>query len=64
MECSGSHLNTFLVVALTTMIEGDAHRYQVFICCAGLLLLSGLVSVYILGEGRTADPSCEVAEML
>jgi hypothetical protein len=46
------------------MIEGDAHRYQVFICCAGLLLLSGLVSVYILGEGRTAGPSREVAEML
>ena len=53
-------LNIFVVVALTTTIEGDAHRDQVFICCSGLLLLSSLTSIYILGDEKTVDPSSEV----
>lgn len=54
-------LNIFVVVALTTTKEGDVHRDIVFLCCAGLLVLSSLVSVYILREGHTdsASISCE-----
>jgi hypothetical protein len=53
-------LNIFVVVALTTTIEGDAHRDQVFICCSALLLLSSLTSIYSLGDEKTVDPSSEV----
>lgn len=45
-------LNIFVVVALTTTTEGDAHRDQVFVCCAGLLLLSSLASAYWLKEDQ------------
>ena len=46
-------LNIFAVVALTTTIEGDSHRDQVFVCCAGLLLLSSLILAYWLKEEQS-----------
>jgi hypothetical protein len=54
-------LNIFVVGALTTTIEGDAHRDMVFVCCAGLLLMSCLVSIYFLKEEETIDMDCEIA---
>lgn len=50
-------LNIFVVLALTTTIEGDAHRDRVFMCCAGLLLLSSLASSYFLKEEKMASQS-------
>lgn len=55
-------LNIFVVAALTTTIEGDAHRDIVFVCCAGLLFMSCLASIYFLKEDRTIDRNCETAD--
>jgi MFS transporter, MFS domain-containing protein family, molybdate-anion transporter len=35
-------LNVFVVVALTTTVEGDAHRDRVFVFCGGLLLAASV----------------------
>lgn len=48
-------LNIFVVMALTTTVEGDSHRDIVFLCCAGLLLLSCLSSLYFLREEISTD---------
>jgi FtsH-binding integral membrane protein len=52
-------LNIFVVVALTTTTEGDAHRNMVFLCCAALLVLSSMVSIYILKEEYNADAASD-----
>lgn len=35
-------LNVFVVMALTTTVEGDAHRDRVFVFCGGLLLAASV----------------------
>jgi hypothetical protein len=55
-------LNIFVVVALTTTVEGDANRDFVFMCCAGLLLLSSLASIYFLKEEKTIETNSDAAD--
>jgi hypothetical protein len=43
-------LNVFVVVALTTTVEGSEHRDKVFLICGGLLFMAGL------GVGWLAEP--------
>lgn len=48
-------LNVFVVVALTTTVEGDEHRDRVFLFCGGLLLLaSGAAGYWLRDEGEEA----------
>lgn len=44
-------LNVFVVVALTTTVEGDAHRDRVFVFCGGLLLAASVGAGWWLEDG-------------
>lgn len=55
-------LNIFVVVALTTTVEGDAHRDRVFMFCGGLLLLASFASAYFLEDGKPVDINHEDAD--
>jgi MFS transporter, MFS domain-containing protein family, molybdate-anion transporter len=44
-------LNVFVVVALTTTVEGDAHRDRVFVFCGGLLLAASVGAGWWLDDG-------------
>ena len=46
-------LNIFVVVSLTTTVEGDEHRDHVFLFCGGLLLLASVASGYFLQDEPT-----------
>jgi MFS transporter, MFS domain-containing protein family, molybdate-anion transporter len=48
-------LNIFVVVALTTTVEGDAHRDRVFVFCGGLLLLASLAAVFFLADEKPEE---------
>ena len=48
-------LNIFVVVALTTTVEGDTHRDRVFVLCGGLLLLASLAAGYFLVDGKPEE---------
>ena len=52
-------LNIFVVVALTTTLEGDAHRDRVFVFCGGLLLLASLAAGYFLEDHKPVDMNFE-----
>lgn len=52
-------LNIFVVVALTTTVEGDAHRDRVFVFCGGLLLLASLAAGYFLEDDKPVDVNHE-----
>ena len=41
-------LNIFVVIALTTTVEGDEHRDHIFLFCGGLLLLASVAAGYCL----------------
>ena len=55
-------LNVFVVVALTTTVEGDTHRDRVFVFCSGLLLLASLATGYFLDEKPPDGTNWEEAE--
>ena len=44
-------LNVFVVAALTTTVEGDAHRDRVFVFCGGLLLAASVGAGWWLEDG-------------
>lgn len=44
-------LNIFVVVALTTTVEGDTHRDRVFVFCGGLLLAASVGAGWWLEDG-------------
>ncbi len=46
-------LNVFVVVALTTTVEGDAHRDRVFVFCGGLLLLASVAAGWYLEDEQS-----------
>jgi hypothetical protein len=46
----------------TTTVEGDANRDFVFMCCAGLLLLSSLASIYFLKEEKTIETDSDLSD--
>ena len=48
-------LNIFVVVALTTTVEGDAHRERIFVGCGGLLFLASLASAHLLSDQKPVD---------
>lgn len=45
-------LNVFVVVALTTTVEGTQHRDRVFLVCGGLLLAAGVGAGCWLDDGE------------
>jgi hypothetical protein len=45
-------LNVFVVVALTTTVEGSEHRDKVFLICGGLLLTAGLCAGWLAEAGE------------
>ena len=49
-------LNVFVVVALTTTVEGDVHRDRVFVFCGGLLLAASVGAGWWLDD-RDAEGS-------
>jgi len=55
-------LNVFVVVALTTTVEGDEHRDKVFIFCGGLLLGASLCAGWWLEDGEEERSELKDAE--
>jgi MFS transporter, MFS domain-containing protein family, molybdate-anion transporter len=55
-------LNIFVVVALTTTVEGDLHRDRVFVFCGGLLLAASVGAGWWLEDGDAGGSEVSEAE--
>jgi hypothetical protein len=56
-------LNVFVVVALTTTVEGREHRDKVFVVCGGLLLLAAMGAARWLEDGDDGIEETESDEL-